>query len=177
VSRYLLPLGVFLVIVVFLAIGLEKDPRHVPSPFIGKPAPEFDLPDLLDPAVRVKPSDMLGQVWLLNVWGSWCPECWREHEYLAAVSREGQVPVVGLNWKDDPAAAKDMLRRAGNPYTRIAEDQSGAAGIDWGVYGAPETFVIDKQGIIRHKQVGAVTPLVWRNEMQALVRQLQGGAE
>jgi cytochrome c biogenesis protein CcmG/thiol:disulfide interchange protein DsbE len=174
-NKFLVPLALFGVLVVFLAIGLTKDPRHVPSPFIGKPAPAFDLPDLLDRQARVSPEDFRGQVWLLNVWGSWCPECWREHQYLTELARQG-IPIVGLNWKDEPAAAQDMLRRAGNPYVAIAEDVSGAAGIDWGVYGAPETFVIDQQGVIRYKQVGSVTPELWQEELGPLVRDLQGGA-
>ena len=172
-ARYLIPLGLFLVLVVFLAIGLRLDPRKVPSPFIGKPAPAFALPDLMDPSVVVSPGDMKGRVWLMNVWATWCPECWREHNYLVHLAREEGVIIVGLNWKDEPEEARAMLQRLGNPFVKVAEDQEGTAGIDWGVYGAPETFVIDKEGIVRYKHVGALTPSVWKEDLEPLVRDLE----
>ncbi|MGD8308945.1 MAG: DsbE family thiol:disulfide interchange protein, partial [Chromatiales bacterium] len=172
-ARFLIPLGLFLVMVVFLAIGLQLNPRTVPSPFIDKPAPAFAVPDLMDPAVTVTPAAMEGRVWLLNVWATWCPECWREHQYMVELARNEGVSIVGLNWKDEPDEARSMLRRLGNPFVMIADDQDGSAGIDWGVYGAPETFLIDKEGIIRYKHVGALTPEVWKEDLEPRVRDLE----
>ena len=172
-ARYLIPLGLFVVLVVFLAIGLRLDPRTVPSPFIGKPAPAFALPDLTDPSAVVSPADMKGRAWVMNVWAAWCPECWREHDYLIRLSRQG-VAIVGLNWKDEPEDARSMLRRLGNPFVMVADDRDGTAGIDWGVYGAPETFLIDSEGIIRYKHVGALTPEVWEEDFGPRLRELEG---
>lgn len=170
----------FLVVALLLVTGIymaSRDPgftRAIPSPLIGKPAPAFALPDLLEPQRTVSPADYLGKVWLLNVWGSWCPECWKEHGYLEQLVREHGVLLVGLNWRDEPQDAVNMLRRAGNPYAAIAADPKSSAAVDWGVYGAPETFVIDKQGVIRHKHVGAITPQVWQAEIRPLLQQLAG---
>lgn len=168
----------FLVVSLLLVAGIYmagKDPgftRAIPSPLIGKPAPAFALPDLLEPQRTISPADYKGKVWLLNVWGSWCPECWKEHPYLDRLAREEGVLIVGLNWRDEPQDAVNMLRRAGNPYAAIAADPNSQAAVDWGVYGAPETFVIDKQGVIRKKYVGSVTPQLWDNELKALLEQL-----
>ncbi len=168
----------FLVVAGLLTTGIYmagKDPgftRAIPSPLIGKPAPEFALPDLLDAGKTVRPSDYKGQVWLLNVWGSWCPECWKEHPYLDVLHREHGVTIVGLNWRDERADALNMLNKSGNPYTAIAVDPHSAAAVDWGVYGAPETFVVDKQGIIQRKYTGAVTPDIWEHELEPLLKQL-----
>lgn len=168
----------FLVVALVLTAGIyiaQRDPgftRAIPSPLIDKPAPAFSLPELLDPSRNVSPADYLGKVWLLNVWGSWCPECWKEHPYLATLSHEKGVLVVGLNWRDDRADALNMLRRAGNPYTAIAVDPQSSAAVDWGVYGAPETFVVDKKGVIRRKFVGAINPRIWEQELSPLLQQL-----
>jgi len=169
----------FLVVSLLLGAGIymaSRDPgftRAIPSPLIGKPAPAFSLPDLRDPQRTVSPADYKGQVWLLNVWGSWCPECWKEHGYLRGLVAGSKVPLVGLNWRDERKDALDMLRRAGDPYVAIATDPHSSAAVDWGVYGAPETFVIDKQGIIRHKHTGAITPAVWKTEIAPLLQRLE----
>lgn len=155
---YLLPLATFLVVAVFLLRGLWLNPREVPSPFIDKPAPMFSLAQLAQPDAKFSPADMKGQVWLLNVWASWCVSCRVEHPVLNDMSRKGIVPIVGLNYKDQRADATKWLGQHGDPYLFSVWDIDGKVGIDYGVYGAPETFVIDKQGIIRHKHIGPVTP-------------------
>lgn len=172
--RYLLPLAVFLVLVVFLGIGLTLDPREVPSPFIGKPAPAFTLPQVADPAKTLSPEDLKGQVYLFNVWASWCVSCREEHPVLLELARRRVVTVYGLNYKDERADAEAWLERFGNPYAASAFDADGRVGIDWGVYGVPETFVVDRQGIIRYKQTGPLTQEIVENKLLPLIRQLQG---
>jgi len=173
VTRFLLPLGVFIVLVVFLGIGLNLKPREVPSPLIDKPAPAFSLSRLDDPAQRVSLQDMRGQVWILNVWASWCVACLDEHPHLVAFAQQGIVPLYGLNYKDKPEAAQAWLGKHGNPYDVSIVDADGRVGIDYGVYGVPETFVIDKQGVIRYKHIGPVTPEVLNDTIVPLVRGLQ----
>jgi cytochrome c biogenesis protein CcmG/thiol:disulfide interchange protein DsbE len=172
--KYIVPLGVFVVLCVFLGIGLTRDPRIVPSPFIGKPAPGFTLTALHDPQVSFSPEQMKGKVWLLNVWASWCPACKIEHPVLNDMSRRGIVPIVGLNYKDQRADAKRWLQQNGDPYQLSVWDIDGKVGIDYGVYGAPETFVIDKQGVIRYKQIGPVTPEVLEKTLLPLIAKLNG---
>jgi cytochrome c biogenesis protein CcmG/thiol:disulfide interchange protein DsbE len=171
-TRFLIPLAVFLVLVAFLAIGLKLNPREVPSPLIDKPAPAFQLARLDDPAQTVTLADLRGQVWLLNVWASWCVACLQEHPLLVEFSRAGTVPIYGLNYKDKPDAAAAWLGKHGNPYTLSIVDADGRVGIDYGVYGVPETFVIDKQGVIRFKHIGPVTPEVLNDTILPLVRRL-----
>jgi len=173
VTRFLLPLGVFAVLVVFLGIGLNLKPREVPSPLIDKPAPAFALARLDDPAATVTLEDMRGKVWILNVWASWCVACLDEHPYLVDFARQGLVPLYGLNYKDKPDAARAWLGKHGNPYDVSIVDADGRVGIDYGVYGVPETFVIDKQGVIRFKHIGPVTPDVLQNTIVPLVKRLQ----
>ena len=156
--KYIVPLAIFAVIVVFLAVGLTKDPREIPSPFIGKAAPAFTLARLHDPATTFSPEQMKGKVWLLNVWASWCASCRVEHPILNDMSRRGIVPIVGLNYKDARADAMNWLKQHGDPYQLSAWDFDGKVGIDYGVYGAPESFVIDKSGVIRYKHIGPITP-------------------
>jgi len=174
--RYLLPLGAFAILVVFLGIGLKLDPREVPSPLIGKPAPTFSLPQLHDAAKNFTPEQMKGKVWLLNVWASWCASCRQEHVYLTEFARTGAVDVVGLDYKDEPNDGMSWLEQLGNPYLLSVVDKEGAAGLDWGVYGVPETFVIDKKGIIRHKQTGPVDPIILQTVILPLVQQLNAEA-
>ena len=155
--RRFMPLMIFIALVVVLAIGLTLNPRLVPSPLIGKPAPEFDLPLLLQEG-RFSNKDFIGQVTLLNVWASWCFACRQEHEVVKYLSSKG-VRVIGLNYKDESADAKNWLNRLGNPYQQIAVDYDGRIAIDWGVYGAPETFLIDQNGIVRFKVVGPLSSI------------------
>ncbi len=172
-KRYLLPLLVFVVMAGFLAIGLKLDPREVPSPLIGKPAPAFDLPQLAAPEQRLAAKDLRGQVWLLNVWASWCVACRQEHPLLVDLAKTGQVKLYGLNYKDKRDDALGWLAKYGNPYLQSVSDTEGLVGIDYGVYGVPETFVIDKQGVIRFKQIGPVTPEALRDKLLPLVAQLE----
>lgn len=171
--RYAIPLIIFIGLMLLMFKGLWQDPKLVSSPLIDKPIPHFSLPELLDPAKTVEPGQYKGKVWLLNVWGSWCPECWREHGYLEQLSQREGLTIVGINWRDETADAVAMLREAGNPYTAIGVDPDTTAVLDLGVYGAPESYLIDKQGVIRFKQVGAVTPELWEKELGALVSQLE----
>ena len=172
-KRYLLPLLVFVLLAGFLAIGLKRDPREVPSPLIDKPAPAFSLPQLDAPDQQVAAKDLLGQVWLLNVWASWCVACRQEHPLLVDLSRAGQVKLYGLNYKDKRDDALGWLQKFGNPYLKSMSDTEGLVGIDYGVYGVPETFVIDKQGVIRYKQIGPVTPEAIRDTLLPLVARLE----
>ena len=171
--RYILPFVAFLVIAVFLFIGLGLNPREVPSPLIDKPAPPFTLPQLHEQDKQFSPKDMQGKVWLLNVWSSWCVSCKDEHPVLMALAQQNIVPIYGLDYKDKRGDALTWLARGGNPYVLSAADVEGRIGIDYGVYGVPETYVIDKQGIIRYKQIGAVTPDNLREKILPLVKELQ----
>jgi cytochrome c biogenesis protein CcmG, thiol:disulfide interchange protein DsbE len=173
-ARLFVPLLAFALLAIVLTIGLRLNPREVPSPFIGKPAPPFSLPRLHQPAERLAAVDLKGQVWLLNVWASWCVACRAEHPLLVDLSRQQQVPIYGLNYKDDPRNALEWLRQLGDPYTASLLDADGRVGIDYGVYGVPETFVIDKTGVVRFKHIGPVTNEVWLRDLQPLIRQLQG---
>jgi cytochrome c biogenesis protein CcmG/thiol:disulfide interchange protein DsbE len=175
-KKYALPLIVFMVIAGFLAIGLKLDPREVPSPFIGKPAPPFTLPKLHEPGTTISPADLKGQVWLLNVWASWCVSCRAEHEVVTRLAATGEVPIVGLNYKDERDAALGWLRRLGDPYKASAVDAKGDVGIDWGVYGVREPFVIDKAGIVQYKHIGPVTDKSVSETIMPLVRKLKGAS-
>lgn len=170
--RFVLPLMVFLIMVIFLGIGLKLDPHDVPSPLINQPAPAFTLPQLHAPQTSFSPADMKGEVWLLNVWASWCVSCRQEHEYLTAFARTTPVNLIGLNYKDEPANAMQWLARLGNPYQISISDRDGMAGLDWGVYGVPETFVIDKKGIVRHKQTGPLDPTILQTIIVPLIEAL-----
>lgn len=156
-SRFLLPLSIFIVLVAFLGVGLRLKPREVPSPLIDKPAPAFRVAQLHDARKTISPEDMRGKVWLLNVWASWCVACRQEHPLLVELAKRNVVPIIGLNYKDGRDAAQQWLRELGDPYQVSAFDADGRIGIDYGVYGVPETFLIDRQGIIRYKHIGPVT--------------------
>jgi cytochrome c biogenesis protein CcmG/thiol:disulfide interchange protein DsbE len=171
-KRYLLPLAAFLVLLGFLGAGLRMNPREIPSPLVGKAAPPFQLPRLDEPARVLAPEDLRGKVWLLNVWASWCAACRQEHGVLLDLARSGAVPVYGLNYKDQRDPALAWLKNLGNPYRLSASDANGLVGIDYGVYGVPETFVVDKNGVIRYKQIGPLTPEALRDVILPLVRQL-----
>ncbi|MFS8976350.1 DsbE family thiol:disulfide interchange protein [Cupriavidus necator] len=172
-TRFLLPLAAFLALAVALAAGLRHDPRELPSPLVGKAAPAFRLP-LLEPEGRTLASaDMRGEVWLLNVWASWCAACRTEHPVLVDFAARSPVPLYGLNYKDKSGAARDWLQRLGNPYAASLVDADGRVGIDYGVYGVPETFVIDQQGVVRYRQVGPVTREVLERKLIPLIEQLR----
>ncbi|MDE2370011.1 MAG: DsbE family thiol:disulfide interchange protein [Burkholderiales bacterium] len=173
-NRFVWPLLLFLVLVVFLALGLRLDPHEVPSPLINKPAPPFKA-ELVEQADKTMVNqDMLGKVWLLNAWSSWCAPCREEHPLLVQFAKLGVVPIVGLNYKDTRAAANALLQRAGSPYTASLFDPTGRIGIDFGLTGVPETFVIDRQGIVRLKHIGPLTPEVISKDIEPLVRKLNG---
>ena len=171
--RFLLPLAIFLVVAAFLVRGLFLNPREVPSPLIDKPAPAFKLVQLHEPEKTLAREDLKGQVWLLNVWASWCVSCREEHPLLVDLAKQNLVPIYGLNYKDQRAAALGWLQQFGNPYAASIADLDGRVGIDYGVYGVPETFVIDKNGIIRYKQIGPITPDALNNKIIPLVKKLQ----
>ena len=170
--RFLIPLAAFLVLAWFLMKGLWLDPRQVPSPLIDKPAPEFRLTQVSDPSRSLSRDEMLGQVWLLNVWASWCVSCREEHQVLVEFARTGVVPIYGLDYKDTRSEALKWLDQFGNPYRASLFDPDGRVGIDYGVYGVPETYVIDKTGTIRYKQIGPITPEVLQDKIVPLVRKL-----
>jgi cytochrome c biogenesis protein CcmG/thiol:disulfide interchange protein DsbE len=172
--KFILPLVVFVVLVGFLAAGLKLDPREVPSPLIGKPAPGFALTRLDDAGKTIRREDMLGKVWMLNVWASWCAACRDEHPHLVAFARTKVMPVIGLNYKDTRPDGLGWLARFGDPYDASLFDQDGRVGIDFGVYGVPETFIIDKQGVIRFKQIGPVTPTIIETRIMPLLKELNG---
>ena len=169
-----LPLGIFLLLAVFLAVGLRLDPREVPSPLIGKAAPPFRLPQLQDPGRILGTEELKGKVWILNVWASWCVACLEEHPILVEFSKRNVLPIYGLNYKDKREDALEWLGKHGNPYTLSIQDGDGRVGIDYGVYGVPETYVIDRNGVIRYKRIGPVTTPILQEKILPLVRQLQG---
>jgi cytochrome c biogenesis protein CcmG/thiol:disulfide interchange protein DsbE len=171
-ARYV-ALGIFLVLVVFLGIGLTLNPREVPSPLIGKPAPTFSLPTVADPSKVIGTEQIRDQVTLVNVWASWCVSCRQEHPLLVELARQGTVRIYGLNYKDTRRDAQRWLATLGDPYVASAFDEDGRVGIEWGVYGVPETFVIDRAGIIRHKHTGPVTPEAWEKTLWPLIQQLR----
>lgn len=162
--RYLIPVLIFAALVGFFFRGLELDPGYVPSPLVGKPMPAFDLPKLKDPAGSLSDADVKGKVALLNVWATWCVGCRQEHGFLVELARQNDVPIYGLNWKDDRTAAMRWLSELGDPYVASAFDQDGRVAIDWGVYGAPETFLIDSAGTVLFKHLSPLTEDVWYRE-------------
>lgn len=172
-KKALIPLCIFLVLLVFLGIGLTRDPRVVPSPLIGKATPTFSAPLLATPQQSFAAKEMLGQVWLFNVWASWCVACRQEHPIWIEFAKRKRLPLIGLNYKDEPADGLKWLNRFGDPYDFSVIDRDGRIGIDFGVYGVPETFLIDKIGMIRHKQIGPVTDEVLRTTLLPLVEELQ----
>ena len=174
VLKFLIPLVLFGALVGFFWKGLYLDPREVPSPLIGKPAPAFALTQLDQPDHTIRREDLLGKVWMLNVWASWCEACRDEHPYLVEFAKLKALPIYGLNYKDQREPAQQWLAERGNPYEASLFDANGRVGIDFGVYGVPETFLIDKQGVIRFKQIGALTPEVLNGKVLPLLRKLNG---
>ncbi|TRZ64130.1 MAG: DsbE family thiol:disulfide interchange protein [Rhodocyclaceae bacterium] len=192
-KRFLIPVALFAMLVGFLAVGLRLDPREVPSPLVGKPAPQFELPRLASPDQKFAPLDMKGKVWLLNVWASWCVSCRAEHPLLVALAKQTTLPIIGLSYKEvrgdgeidaGKIASGDELQLAqkranawlaarGDPYTLTALDLDGRVGIDYGVYGVPETYLIDKAGVIRYKHIGPVTREALDEKILPLVKELE----
>jgi len=166
--RHLIPLIAFIAMAALLGVGLTLNPQKLPSTMINKPAPAFDLPTLSDPQASFSPTDLKGQRWLLNVWASWCVSCRYEHPLLNEIAEKTSIPLVGLNYKDGAAEAQQWLDQRGNPYVRIPVDIAGDAGIDWGVYGVPETFVIDEQGLVIYKHAGPITADIVQKEILPL---------
>lgn len=171
--RFILPFVVFMVLAGFLYVGLGLNPREIPSPLVGKPAPAFTLPHLHSPEKQFSTQEMKGKVWMLNVWASWCVSCKEEHPVLMDLARQNIVPIYGLDYKDKREDGEAWLRRYGDPYTLSMSDAEGRVGIDYGVYGVPETYVIDKQGVIQYKLVGVVTPQNLREKILPLIAELQ----
>ena len=171
--RYLLPLGLFIALIILFIFGLQNDPRHVPSPLIDKPAPTFNLPTLHSPEKNIHVEDLKGQVALINVWASWCVACRTEHPILVEATRKTKLNLYGLNYKDKRDDALSWLEQLGNPYVESAFDEAGTTGIDYGVYGVPETFVLDKNGIIRYKHIGPVNKEQLETIILPLVKELE----
>ena len=173
-NRFTIPLVLFALLVVVLAIGIRQSPDKdlIPSPLIGKPVPAFSLPNLIDPGQRVSSAQLRGRWYLFNVWGTWCGSCRMEHPMLLKIRQSGLIPVVGLDWKDDDADALSFLKAQGDPYQTIAVDHDGSEAIMWGVYGAPETFLVNPQGIVVYKFIGPITEQDWQ---QQILPRLQTG--
>ncbi len=165
-NRFILPVVIFVALAGVLYIGIRHSPNKstMVSALLGKPAPQFELPVLGDASRRISSRELAGKPWVLNVWGTWCAECRVEHDTLMAIARQNAVPMVGLNWKDDDAAATEWLAQLGNPYSVVAVDKEGRTAIDFGVYGAPETFFIDAGGLVQYRHVGGMTAEVWERE-------------
>ncbi len=174
--RYLLPLGAFIALVALLGVGLGLNPREVPSPLVGKSVPEFTLAQLRDPDKRLSRADLTGRPSLLNAWATWCVECRREHPVLLNIAGAGNIPVYGLNYKDQRSDALQWLERLGDPYTASGFDGDGRVGLDLGVYGLPETFLIDAEGLIVHKHIGPISREVWESDFLPIINRLEGGS-
>jgi cytochrome c biogenesis protein CcmG/thiol:disulfide interchange protein DsbE len=173
--RYLLPLIVFAILIPVFVIGLGRNPNELPSPFIGKPAPEFVLPTLKDPAQSVGTESFAGETVLVNVWATWCVGCRQEHEFLMALSRSNAIPIYGINWRDTRAEALSWLQQLGDPYEASGDDRDGRVGIDWGVYGAPETFLVGADGKVLHKHLGPLNRATWERDFVPLLATTEAG--
>jgi len=171
-KKFLLPIGIFAILGVLLAYGLRLDPRKIPSPLVDKPLPAFSLPTLANPKKSLTNADFHGRVAVINVWASWCAACKQEHPVLMRIAGEKMIPLIGLNYKDKRNDALGVLKNEGNPYADILVDADGRVGLDWGVYGVPETFVVDKNGVIRYKQIGPINEEVWFKTLWPLIQKL-----
>lgn len=180
-ARYVLLIGFFILVGVF-ALVLDRmgkgeyNPRTIPTEFIGKPAPQIHVPRLFDADKMVNTDQFRGQPWLFNIWGTWCPECWREHAFLNELKKAG-VPIIGLNWRDERSEAIAMLNQLGNPFVEIGFDPDSSVAMDWGVYGAPETFLIDAQGVVIAKHAGGLTPDIWQKKFAAYFERTAGSEQ
>ena len=171
-KKFLIPIVLFALLGVLLGYGLRLDPHKIPSPLVDKPLPIFSLPTLENPKKLITNADLRGRVVMVNVWASWCVACKQEHPVLLELARSKQIPIIGLNYKDTRADASKILETEGNPYDTVIVDASGRTGIDWGVYGVPESFILDKQGVIRYKQIGPITPEVWEKTLWPRIQEL-----
>ncbi len=169
--RYAIPVVVLAAVGAFLYKGLYLRPDYIPSPLIGKQVPEFSLPELEDASVQVTANDLKGQLSLFNVWATWCVGCRQEHAYLVELSRTTDIPIYGLNWQDDRDAAIRWLQTLGDPYVASGFDEAGSVAIDWGVYGAPETFLVDADGTILYKHIAPLTPEVWHSRFMPIIEE------
>lgn len=172
-ARFILPFVIFMIVAAFLFIGLGLNPHEVPSPLVGKPAPAFSLPQLHEPEKQFSLQDMKGKVWLFNVWASWCTACEYEHPLFMELSRQNLVPLYGMDYKDKREDGMAWLQKHGNPYTLVVSDAEGRVGIEYGVYGVPETYLIDKQGVIQYKHIGMVTEKDLSEKILPMVKELQ----
>lgn len=172
--RFIVPVGLFAALIAVFYMGLGRDKETIPSPLIGKPAPVFELPRVEDPAKTVGSAEFAGRPYLLNVWATWCVGCRQEHDVLLQIARRGEIPILGLNWKDERGLAQQWLQQLGNPYVANAFDDEGRVAIDWGVYGAPETFLVDANGVIIHKLVGPMSIQIWEQQFVPLIRKASG---
>jgi cytochrome c biogenesis protein CcmG/thiol:disulfide interchange protein DsbE len=168
-NRFLFPLLAFVILVPFLMSGLYRDPTELPSPFLDKPAPQFELPALAGPAEMMGSANYEGQQVLLNVWATWCPGCRQEHDFLLRLAATGAIPIYGIDWRDDHGEAQRWLQGLGNPYAAVGFDGDGRIGIDWGVYGAPETFLIGADGTVLHKLTGPLNQVIWERDFVPLL--------
>ncbi len=172
--RYIFLIVAFIALMVMFSIGLRKDPSALPSPFIDKAAPAFELPDLEDPQKTVSRDDLLGKKTLVNVWATWCVGCREEHAYLMQLAQSGAIPIYGINWRDNRDDALRWLQQYGNPYVASGFDADARVGIDWGVYGAPETFLVDEQGVVLHKHLGPLDAVIWQRDFVPLLALVTG---
>lgn len=173
-NRYLVPLVVFAILIPVFIIGLTRDPRELPSPLLEQPAPQFSLPTLKDPASTVGSADYADEMALINVWATWCPGCRQEHGFLMELAQQEVLPIYGLNWRDNRPDALRWLDALGDPYVASAYDEDGRVGIDWGVYGAPETFLVDAEGKVIHKHIAPLTREIWEAEFVPLIEERRG---
>lgn len=171
--RFAIPLGIFLALVALFAVGLNRDPKLVPSPLVDKAAPAFVLPTVDDPDAAIGSQDLKGEPSLVNVWASWCVSCRVEHPFLLELARRNEIAIYGLNYKDTRPEALRYLAQFGDPYRTSAFDADGKVGIDWGVYGVPETFLVDADGVIRYKHIGVLSPEVWEQELRPRIQALR----
>jgi cytochrome c biogenesis protein CcmG/thiol:disulfide interchange protein DsbE len=168
-SRFLIPLVIFALLIAVFVVGLGRDPSQLPSPLLEKPSPQFDLPSLLEPEQRVTSQDYRGEVALINVWATWCAGCRQEHNFLLQLAEANVIPIYGLNWRDNGPEARRWIQQLGDPYVATAYDQDGRVGIDWGVYGAPETFLVGADGTVLYKQLGPLSWGLWEENFVPLL--------
>jgi len=174
-SKFLVPLIAFVVLVGLFVVDLTMDPSRIPSPLLENPGPEFELPSLQDPTVTVGSATYANKLALVNIWATWCPGCRQEHGFLVELANEGTIPIFGLNWRDNRTDALKWLQVLGDPYIASGFDDDGRVGIDWGAYGAPETFLLDENGIVIHKHIAPLNREIWERDFVPLIEQSENG--